>query len=94
MRLANTLNTQLFEAEARRAEDSLHPDAMDLYFQGIAFANKGTTADYLTQATNFFERALTLDPNNIDALVGRANVDVIIASAMLIDERAPCFCGS
>jgi TolB-like protein len=31
-RLANTLNTQLIEAEARRAEGSLHPDAMDLYF--------------------------------------------------------------
>jgi TolB-like protein/class 3 adenylate cyclase len=30
-RLANTLNTQLIEAEARRAEHSLHPDAMDLY---------------------------------------------------------------
>jgi TolB-like protein len=34
-RLANTLNTQLVEAEARRAERSLHPDAMDLIFQGI-----------------------------------------------------------
>ncbi len=27
-RLANTLNAQLIEAEARRAERSLHPDAM------------------------------------------------------------------
>jgi TolB-like protein/Tfp pilus assembly protein PilF len=90
-RLANTLNTQLVEAEARRAEHSVHPDAMDLYFQGIAFANKGTTADYLTQARVFFERALALDPKSIEALVGRANVDVIIASAMLTDERAPRF---
>jgi hypothetical protein len=31
-RLANTLNTELIEAEARRAERSPHPDAMDLYF--------------------------------------------------------------
>ena len=30
-RLANTLNTQLIEAEARRAEHSLHPDAMTSY---------------------------------------------------------------
>jgi TolB-like protein len=42
-RLANALDAQLIEAEARRAERSLHPDAMDLYFQGIAFANRGTT---------------------------------------------------
>ena len=40
-RLANTLNAQLIEAEARRAERSLHPDAMDLYFQGRASLNKG-----------------------------------------------------
>jgi TolB-like protein len=33
-RLANALNAQLIEAEARRAERSLHPDSMDLSFQG------------------------------------------------------------
>ena len=41
-RLANTLNAQLIEAEARRAERSPHPDAMDLYFQGAAWFNKGS----------------------------------------------------
>jgi TolB-like protein/class 3 adenylate cyclase len=30
-RLANTLNGQLIEAEARRAESSLHPDAVDFF---------------------------------------------------------------
>ena len=40
-RLANTLNAQLMAAEARRAEHSLHPDAMDLYFLGRASLNKG-----------------------------------------------------
>ena len=42
-RLANTLDAQLIEAEARRAERSLHPDAMDLYFQGRACCDKGWT---------------------------------------------------
>ena len=69
-RLANTLNTQLIEAEARRAERSLHPDAMDLYFQGMACLNKGRTSEYLAQARGFFERALALDPKNVEALVG------------------------
>ena len=74
-RLANTLNAQLIEAEARRAERSLHPDAMDLYFQGRAWLNKGMTPEYMAQARGFFERALVLDPENIEALVGMACVD-------------------
>ena len=73
--LANTLNAQLIEAEARRAERSLHPDAMDLSFQGSSCWNKGMTAEHMAQARGFFERALTLDPGNIEALVGIAAVD-------------------
>ena len=49
-RLANALDTQLIAAEARRAERSLHPNSMDLYFQGRAFANKGIAPEYQTQA--------------------------------------------
>jgi TolB-like protein len=88
-RLAHTLNAQLIEAEARRAQRSLRPDAMDLCFQGMACLNKGITLEYLTQARSFFDRALVLDPTNIDALVGTARVDVVIASSFLTDDRAP-----
>ncbi len=90
-RLANTLNTQLMEAEARRAEHSLHPDAMDLYFQGMAWLNKGITPEYMAQARGFFERALALDPKNIEALVGTANVDVTTGATYLTDDRAARF---
>src|SRR6201991_1574330 len=38
-RLANTLDAQLIAAEARRAERSMHPDAMDFVFQGRAWFN-------------------------------------------------------
>jgi TolB-like protein/class 3 adenylate cyclase/tetratricopeptide (TPR) repeat protein len=85
-RLANALNAELIAAEARRAKHSVNPDAMDLYFQGIAFANRGTTPDYMMQARGFFERALALDPACVEALVGRANVDETIASALLTDD--------
>ena len=71
-RLANTLNAQLIAAEARRAERSLHPDAMDLYFQGRAWFNKGLTPSIMAQARGFFERALALDPRNVEAMVGMA----------------------
>ena len=40
-RLANAIEAQLMEAEARRAERSPHPDLMDLCFQGVACLNKG-----------------------------------------------------
>jgi TolB-like protein len=90
-RLANTLNTQLIEAEARRAERSLHPDAMDLNFQGMACLNKGRTSEYVAQARSFFERALALDPRNIEALVGLANVDFYSGVNFLTDDRAARF---
>ena len=75
-RLANTLDAQLIAAEACRAERSLHPDAMDLYFQGIARLHKGLTNEHMAQALGFFERALALDPSNIEALVGVALIDL------------------
>jgi TolB-like protein/class 3 adenylate cyclase len=86
-RLANTLNAQLIEAEAQRAEHSVHPDAMDLYFQGMACWNKGRTAEYTTRARGFFERALALVPKNVEALVGMASVD-LLAGAFLTDDWA------
>ncbi len=74
-RLADQLGMQLIAAEARRAERAPHPDSMDLYFQGMACANMGQTPEYLAQARGFFERALALDPGNIEALVAGAYVD-------------------
>jgi TolB-like protein/class 3 adenylate cyclase/tetratricopeptide (TPR) repeat protein len=86
-RLANALNTQLIEAEARRAERSPHPNSLDLYFQGIAWLNKGSISEYVAQARSFFERALKLDPGNVEALVGMAQV-ATSASYLADDGRA------
>ena len=86
-RIANTLDAQLVSAEARRAEGSLHPDAMDLYFQGRAWANKGVTIEHTLQARGFFERALKLDPENLEALVGIAFVDATIGATYTSDDR-------
>ncbi|MDI3561389.1 winged helix-turn-helix domain-containing tetratricopeptide repeat protein [Bradyrhizobium sp. Arg816] len=90
-RLANSLDAQLVEAEARRAERSLHPDAMELYFQGMACFNKGRTAEYTTRARGFFERALALDPKNVEALVTMAEVDEATGTSFLADDRAARF---
>jgi TolB-like protein/DNA-binding winged helix-turn-helix (wHTH) protein/Flp pilus assembly protein TadD len=85
-RLANTLNAEFIEVEARRAQRSAHPDAMDLYFQGWACANNGSTAEYMTEAHAFFDRALALDPGNIEALVGSARVNAAIGANLMRDD--------
>ena len=91
-RLANALDAQLIEVEARRAERSTDPDAMDLYFQGWACVNSGSTVEYVTQAQTFFDRALALDPGNIEALVGSARVEAAIGSQPYVRrlDRALC----
>ena len=48
---------------------------MDLYFQGLAWFNKGWTPANIARARSFFDRALAADPDNVDALVGSARVD-------------------
>ena len=75
--LANALNAQLVAAEARRAEQAPNSDSMDLYFQGLAWLNKGMTPDNVAQARGFFDRALAADPDNVDALVGSAGADAL-----------------
>ena len=60
---------------------------MDLYFQGMAWLNKGHTLEYVSQARGFFERALALDPRNVGALVGSATVDADIAATYIADDR-------
>lgn len=87
-RLANALDAQLIAVEARRAERSRHPDAMDFYFRGVALWNKGITSESMAQARSFFERALALDPGNIGAMVGVGLVDASIGAIFLADDRA------
>jgi TolB-like protein/class 3 adenylate cyclase/Tfp pilus assembly protein PilF len=90
-RIANTLNAQLIAAEARRAERAPTPDSLDLYFQGQAWVNKGVTFESMTKAREFFERALTLDPANVDALAGLAQVDANLAISLSTDDKAARF---
>jgi len=86
-RLANALNAQLIIAEARRAERTPSPDSMDLYFQGMSAYNRGFSPDNLSDARKLFERALALDPGNVDAIVGAALVDSWFAGTHMSDDR-------
>jgi TolB-like protein/class 3 adenylate cyclase len=85
-RLAGALDAQLVAAEARRAEQTPNPDSVDLYFQGMAWFNKGLRPDILARARGFFERALELDPGNLDAELGTAQVDAQMGFSYLTDD--------
>ena len=85
-RLANALNAQLIAAEARRAERLLQPNSLDLYFRGMARWNKSWTPEHMSQARGYFERALELDPENVDALVGIAAIDTASALHFIVDD--------
>jgi TolB-like protein/class 3 adenylate cyclase len=87
-RLANRLGQELAAAEAGRAARSANPDSMDHYFLGLAHHNKGPTAEHLDKARSHFDRSLELDPDNVEALVGRAWVDVNFVANWLSDDRA------
>ena len=90
-RLANTLNVQLAAAEARRAERAPTPDSMDLYFQGLAWLNRGPSPDNVAQARSFFDRALAADPDNVDALIGSARADVREGANFFVTDPMAAF---
>jgi tetratricopeptide (TPR) repeat protein len=90
-RIANSLNAQLIAVEARRADRAPSPDSMDLYFQGMAWVNRGITPESMARARGFFERALALDADNVDALVGIAQVDANVAVGLTTNDRAARF---
>ena len=90
-RLANALNAQLIAAEARRAERTPTPDSMDLYFQGLAWSNRGLTPENMAQARNFFDRALSADPDNVDALVKSARADARAGALLFVADPMAAF---
>ena len=85
-RLARALDVQLVAAEARRSEGAVDTDSMDFYFQGQAVVNQGFGPDAAIRARALFEKALELDPNNVDALAALAQYNgLAIALAFTTD---------
>jgi hypothetical protein len=87
-RIVNMLDAELIAVEARRAERSSHPDAMDLCFRGVACLHRGVTKEHLAQARSFFERVLALDSQNVQALVSVVSVDLTMGIDLFSDDRA------
>ena len=64
---------------------------MDLYFQGMAWFNKGATPGNLGQARSFFDRAAAADPDNVDALVGSASADRLEGALSYVPDPMAAF---
>src|SRR5271165_3892008 len=64
-RIANALGVELINREAVRPVE--RPDALDYILQGRAAFSKPPSRDNHEQAVRLFERALTLDPQSVEA---------------------------
>jgi TolB-like protein/Flp pilus assembly protein TadD len=77
-RIAVALRGTLSEAERDRVvrEHRTNPDAIDLTMRASALLNKPESPEGIAEARRLFEQALTIDADNVDALVGVAFTNV------------------
>jgi TolB-like protein/Flp pilus assembly protein TadD len=80
-RLARAIGLNVVDAEARRSErERPHSaDAADLVMRARAIANRPSSAANMIGARQLYEQALTVEPDNIDALAGVATTLVFEA---------------
>ncbi len=73
-RLARSLSVQIVEAESRRSkmDKSTNPDAVDFTMRGWAKFYEPRSKATNAHAKDLFDSALRLDPDNIDAMIGKA----------------------
>jgi adenylate cyclase len=74
VRLARSLKIELIQAESRRSETdrSRSPDAMDFSMRGWAKFYEPRSKTNIAQAKELFDNALRLDPDYVDAMIGKA----------------------
>jgi len=70
-RIANALGVELVAREAARPTE--HPDALDFILRGRAVLLKPRTRETHREAINWYERALSLDPQSVEAQSRLAN---------------------
>jgi TolB-like protein/Flp pilus assembly protein TadD len=87
-RIANTLKAEIVSAAARRAARTANPDALHLWLRGFDWIQRGGgNPEPLANARDCFARALTIDPDNVDAMTGLGLVDTISAATYAFDDR-------
>jgi len=75
--LANALRYELGMAEAAKASNVQNPDAIDLAMRGWALLPSSLPSkDQVDAARPLFEQALKIDPDNSEALAGKAQTTI------------------
>ena len=64
---------------------------MDFYFQGLAWFNKGLNPENVVRARSFFDLALTVDPDNAEALIGSAAADIVGGANLFVSDPIATF---
>jgi TolB-like protein/class 3 adenylate cyclase/Flp pilus assembly protein TadD len=84
--IANALGVELIAAEAARPTDN--PDALDCVLRGRAVWLKPNSRDVYAEAIGWYERALALDPQSVEAKSLLANAFVGRAGDNMTDSPA------
>jgi tetratricopeptide (TPR) repeat protein len=75
-RLANSLGYELAKAETQKGVHSTNPDAIDLMMRGWAAHWRPVTKESVASAHDYFERAMKIDADSAEAMIGFAYAEV------------------
>ena len=89
-RLAGALNAQL-SLPRRDGRKRLRSPSSPRPPSPGGMAQQGRSPDTLAKARNFLGRALTADPNNVDALVGSASTDGVAGAFLFVTDPVAAF---
>jgi tetratricopeptide (TPR) repeat protein len=85
-RIANALDTELIAAETARPTEI--PDALDYILRGRAATLKPNSRDVCAEAVSWYQRALTFDPQSVEAMTLLAGALVARAEDNMTDSVA------
>ncbi len=86
--LAGAMNVELVDAETRRGQNKLNPDAFDLVLRAFSAINRGNSRENVSESLRLFEAALERDPDNISAMCGIVVLRSARVSSNWSEDRA------
>jgi TolB-like protein len=91
--LATAVKQELISSAARYAARRTNPDSVDLVLRGRAAALRPRGRSSALEAISFFEQALGVAPESVEAKIGLAEVLAGMALSLISSERTPTSSG-